>query len=144
MPGLFRAYAARGAQVPSYFIESTAPLNVDDKPSDPRLPPELEKIEPDAAIDAIVEQLHGAAHPNLVVMVHGYNNPLAAVLRWFADASNDVEADSAISGRPGLVCVGYRWPSEAMGQPLRSTLSALPSLPSWLTTAPSSSRFPTC
>jgi hypothetical protein len=135
MPGLFRAYGytAPGTKVPSYFIDSTAPLNVDDESKDPVLPRDLEKIEPpDKAIDAIVEHLRGAEHPNLVVMVHGFNNPLDDVLKLFAGASRSIATDSAVTDRTGLVCVGYRWPSEGMGWSWPSTLAALPSLPTWL------------
>jgi hypothetical protein len=61
-------------------------------------------------------------------MVHGFNNPEPAVLSWFASASAAIEADDCLVRRPGLVCVGYRWPSEHMGQPLRGTVAASPAL----------------
>jgi hypothetical protein len=59
-------------------------------------------------------------------MVHGFNNPESAVLRWFARASAAIEADDRLVNRSGLVCVGYRWPSERMGQPLLGTVAAMP------------------
>ncbi|HXW26563.1 MAG TPA: hypothetical protein VEK73_17600, partial [Xanthobacteraceae bacterium] len=43
------------------------------------------------------------------------------------------ERDPAVVGaRDGLVCVGYRWPSEKITGPWRGTFAALPLLPAWL------------
>jgi hypothetical protein len=53
-------------------------------------------------------------------------------LTAYAQASRTIESDPAICNRAGLVCVGYRWPSEKMGGPWRATIDALPSFPSWL------------
>src|SRR5277367_2104059 len=119
MSGLFRAYGVAGAKIPTYFIESTAPDNVDDSPSPVQVPSPLFPIDPDTAVDQIAKHLSDADDPNLVVMVHGFNNPQPAVLRMYAGASNNIENDAAITARKGLVCVGYRWPSEQMGAPLR-------------------------
>jgi len=132
MSGLFRAYGVAGAKIPTYFIESTAPDNVDDSPSPVQVPSPLFPIDPDTAVDQIAKHLSDADDPNLVVMVHGFNNPQPAVLRMYAGASNNIENDAAITARKGLVCVGYRWPSEQMGAPLRSSRSALPTLPRWI------------
>src|SRR6476620_4650915 len=132
MPDLFCAYCLRGTKIPSYFIASTAPNNVDDRPLPPAVPAGLIPVDPDKAIDDIAEHLSGVEHPNLVIMVHGYNNPQIEVLQQYAAASQAIEKDPAICNRSGLVCLGYRWPSEKIGQPLRGTLAALPSLPTWL------------
>jgi hypothetical protein len=105
---------------------------VDDSPTPPHAPGGLIEIDPDKAIEDIASHLSGAAHPNLVVMVHGFNNPQKDVLAAYADASHAIENDPAICNHAGLVCVGYRWPSEKMGQPWRGTLDALPSFSSWL------------
>jgi hypothetical protein len=43
-----------------------------------------------------------------------------------------IQRDAAITSRQGLVCVGYRWPSEKMGKPLRGSWDALPTLPTWI------------
>jgi hypothetical protein len=133
MLDFFRAHEVDGARVPAYFIESTAPNNVDDRtPAQTPLPARLTEIPPDDAIGRIAQHLVGASHPNLVVMVHGFNNPQVAVLRLYAAASQAVEQDSAIKSGTGLVCVGYRWPSEMMGQPGPGSWDALPTLPTWL------------
>jgi hypothetical protein len=125
MPELFRAYEANGTTVPTYFIESSAPDNVDDIPSRSVPPRQLKPIDADKAIDEIARHLSEAETPNLVIMVHGFNNPEADVLAGYAAASRAVERDPQLSGQRGLVCVGYRWPSEALFQP-KGTYAALP------------------
>src|SRR4051812_35768202 len=133
MSDFFRAHVAAGMTIPTYFIESTAPNNVDDTVVvPPVLPPELKPIDSDLAIRQIAAALANEADPNLVVMVHGFNNPEPAVLQMYAAAARAIEADLAIRNRQGLVCVGYRWPSEKMGQPIHGTWDALPTLPTWM------------
>jgi hypothetical protein len=130
---LFCAHKVVGTRVPSYFIESTAPNNVDDAPSPPfNIPGRLEPMDADAAVAEIAGHLAAASDPNLVVLVHGFNNPEAAVLPAYAAASAAIEADPEIRNRAGLVCIGYRWPSERFGQPYRGTWDALPLLPTAL------------
>ena len=138
----FRAYKADPdkLRVPTYFIESTAPDNVDDAElTDPLseipddLKPYLKPVDPaDDAVREIASRLAAGKTPSLVVMVHGFNNPEAAVLQMYAQAAIAVHKDEKIPGNDGLVCVGYRWPSEKMGQPKGSWWSALPQLPRWL------------
>ena len=129
----FRAHQAIGTTIPTYFIESTAPYNVDDTAeAKPRLPPELSPINSDLAVKQIAAALVDGANPNLVVMVHGFNNPEAAVLKMYTSAALAIERDREIHARGGLVCVGYRWPSEKMGMPWRGTWDALPTLPTWI------------
>jgi Putative serine esterase (DUF676) len=132
MSNLFHAYSVQGANIPTYFIESTAPNNVDDSPAPASAPSGLTSIDPDKAVEGIATHLSGAARPNLVIMIHGFNNPQKDVLTAYAEASRAIESDPAICNRAGLVCVGYRWPSEKMGEPWHATLAALPSFPSWL------------
>jgi pimeloyl-ACP methyl ester carboxylesterase len=127
----FNAYKATVTKVPTYFIESTAPNNVDDRmPSKPKKLDNLTLI-PDSndAIKMIACDLAGSGHPNLVVMVHGFNNPLPDVLSMYTSAAIAVNDDQEIQKAGGVVCVGYRWPSERMGQPLAGTWDALPQLP---------------
>jgi hypothetical protein len=129
----FRAHEAVGTTIPTYFIESTAPNNVDDTAVVPPVrPPELTPIDSDLAVRQIAEALVKGAEPNLVVMVHGFNNPDAAVLRMYTAAAMAIQRDDVIKKRQGLVCVGYRWPSEQMGMPWRGTWDALPTLPTWI------------
>jgi hypothetical protein len=119
--------------IPTYFIESTAPDNVDDTVVvPPVLPPELKPIDSDLAVRQIAAALANAPDPNLVVMVHGFNNPEPDVLRMYTAAARAIEADPAVRCRQGLVCVGYRWPSEKIAQPIEGTWDALPTLPTWI------------
>jgi len=131
----FRAYKANLA-TPTYFIESTAPDNVDDTGPLPDLPPQYRKylteIHPEQAVQEIAATLAAGPDPNLVVMVHGFNNPEPAVLNMYTGAAMAIERDAAINGRKGLVCIGYRWPSESMGEPWHGTWDALPTFPTWL------------
>lgn len=127
----FNAYKADKVDVPTYFIESTAPNNVDDRV--PSKPGELKNLTliPDSndAIKMIARDLASSGHPNLVVMVHGFNNPLPDVLSTYTSAAIAVNDDKEIQKAGGVVCVGYRWPSERMGQPFAGTWDALPQLP---------------
>jgi hypothetical protein len=133
MMDFFRAHKATQTTIPTYFIESTAPDNVDDTaPGRAKLPDGLVPVNSDDAIAEIAEALAQGDTPNLVVMVHGFNNPEAAVLRTYTAAATAIERDDAIRNRKGLVCVGYRWPSEKMGQPRRGTWDAMPTLPTWI------------
>ena len=129
----FRAHEAVGTTIPTYFIESTAPNNVDDtKVVSPPLPPPLVPIDSDQAVRQIATALVNGADPNLVVMVHGFNNPEPAVLKMYASAAEAIQRDKDICRRQGLVCVGYRWPSEKMGAPISGSWTALPTLPTWI------------
>jgi len=129
----FRAHRAIGTSVPTYLIESTAPDNVDDTAKiASKLHPKLAPIDSDLAVKQIAEALVTGAEPNLVVMVHGFNTPQHDVLRMYGGAATAIARDAAIASRQGLVCIGYRWPSEHIGTPLRGTWSALPTLPRWI------------
>ena len=122
----FTAYKAIDVKVPIYFIESTAPDNVDDTDkisTDPL--PHLQLIpDSDDAVRQIAQDLAKGTHPNLVVMVHGFNNPEPNVLGMYTSAALAIGRDPQISSRQGLVCVGYRWPSENMGAPARGARAA--------------------
>ncbi|MCP6768894.1 hypothetical protein NL529_29025, partial [Klebsiella pneumoniae] len=87
---------AVGTHIPTFFIESTAPNNVDDGlPSNAsKQPKELQQIGTDQAIEEIAQTLAIGEKPNLVVMVHGFNNPREAVLRVYRDAAVAISKDS--------------------------------------------------
>ena len=138
MSDFFRTYVAGAFSIPTYFIESTAPNSIDDEVASNEIgnPASwgLRLIDPpDVAAESIARILAEGDEPNLVVMVHGFNNPRDAVLKSYADAAVAINNDSEITNRPsGLVCVGYRWPSERMGQPHKGSWRALPTLPTWI------------
>ncbi|MGD9544059.1 MAG: hypothetical protein AB7F41_02215 [Methylocystis sp.] len=106
---------------PAFFVESTAPDNIDDKQSAPQTPDNCRPSD----IDKIVEALTKQEKPKLLITVHGFNTPRKKVLDTFKESFIALNADDALKNQ-GLVCVGYRWPSEAMGTPWRSGLSAAP------------------
>ena len=113
--------------VPAFFIESTAPNNLDDKDGAQVKTPDycVEIPTAQAAIDRIAEKLAEQAEPKLVITVHGFNSPRDAVLETYKKSFLAVNQDTAIHGR-GVVCVGYRWPSERVGTPWPSALWAAP------------------
>jgi Putative serine esterase (DUF676) len=96
------------------------------------MPPGLQPLDPDKAITEIVDHLFAADDPNLVITIHGYNNPQRVVLESYASAFEAVTRDDAILDRPGLVCVGYRWPSERIGEPKSTAFFAAPRFLIWI------------
>ena len=121
--------------MPTYFIESNAPDNVEDPATAPYkdVQGRLELIKAHHAVEKIAEHLSKARCPNLVFMVHGFANPQQIVIPVYAAASDAIERDGEIvCDHENLVCVGYRWPSESIGEPFTGTWAALPQLPTWL------------
>lgn len=108
-------------KVPSFFVESTAPLNFDDKQT---LLPTPSYTKP-SSIDDIVDALARSPRPKLLISVHGYNTPRQSALQTFGKSFLAVNEDAAILDS-GAVCIGYRWPSEAAGTPWRSAFTAAP------------------
>jgi hypothetical protein len=94
--------------IPAFFIESTAPNNLDDKDGAPGKTPEycVKIPTPREAIDRIAEELARQPEPKLVITVHGFNSPRDAVLETYKKSFLAVNQDTAIHGR-GVVCVGY-------------------------------------
>ena len=112
---------AAKAFTPAFFVESTAPDNIDDKESAPSTPENCEPSE----IDKIVKVLAKQENPKLLITVHGFNTPRKKVLETFKESFIALNDDDELKNR-GLVCIGYRWPSEAMGTPWRSGFNAAP------------------
>jgi len=106
---------------PAFFVESTAPENIDDKES---VLPTPDYCKP-STIDHIVETLAKQEKPKLLITVHGFNTPRDRVLKTYRTSFVAVNEDAELQGH-GVVCIGYRWPSEAMGTPWRSGLRAAP------------------
>ncbi len=109
------------AFTPAFFVESTAPINFDDKES---VLPTPGHCKP-STIDRIVETLARQEKPKLLITVHGFNTPRDSALETYRRSFVAVNEDAELQDR-GLVCIGYRWPSEAAGTPWRSGLSAAP------------------
>lgn len=133
----FRIRRVQGQAEPcvrGYYIESTAPLNVED-PSPPFEPepglvdlldPQTGEISPDAAVREIAGYLGEHDNAEVVVHVHGFNNPEGVVRNRFWQAYQAVNADPLICGRKNLVVIGYRWPSEPIFSTAGSFLGAAP------------------
>jgi pimeloyl-ACP methyl ester carboxylesterase len=112
--------------IPAFFIESTAPNNFDDKGETLPAPDHcLDLGDPRQAMERIAQTLARQDAPKLVITVHGFNSPRDAVLNTYAQSFRSVNGDETLHNR-GVVCVGYRWPSERMGTPWRSGLAASP------------------
>jgi pimeloyl-ACP methyl ester carboxylesterase len=112
--------------IPAFFIESTAPNNFDDKGETLPAPDHCVDLgDPRQAIERIAETLARQDAPKLVITVHGFNSPRDAVLSTYAQSFQSVNGDKTLHDR-GVVCVGYRWPSERMGTPWRSGFAASP------------------
>jgi pimeloyl-ACP methyl ester carboxylesterase len=124
---LFVGYEVSTGVIPAFFIESTAPVDIDDRNGKVLPTPDgcvnLPSVED--AVEKIATKLSEQKEPKLVVTVHGFNNPRESVLKYYTNSFLAVDDDDAIRDR-GVVCMGYRWPSEHMGTPWRSGLSAAP------------------
>ena len=136
---LFHAYKFRNSneRVAAYFIESTASANVDvaDPPDNDldslRILESTERLSDAGAVDEIAAQVKGMKNPEMVFLIHGFNNPRPVVLKRLEQAFESVAGDPAMGGGQGghgLICMGYRWPSERIGGTLASTLSAAPGI----------------
>jgi hypothetical protein len=130
---LFRVYkydpGGTAPVVPlAYFIESTAPDDIDDEAVEPNPVPGLTLIpDPDDAIKEIACHLRKSPHPTLAINVHGYNTPRKAALERYKASFDYVHDDPAITAADP-VCIGYRWPSESLFSILWSWLRAAPLL----------------
>ncbi len=102
---------------PAYFVGSTAPNNVEDG---------IGRVEnPEEKINQIAAFLCAQAQPELLIAIHGYNTTLgefvaadptgwqSGVKGWYQDIRNHI-AKHCDRRSPGMVLIGYRWPSEAI------------------------------
>jgi hypothetical protein len=110
------------------WVESTATINVDDPPTPSSLPdPHLEEVDVAQAVQDLAGFLHEQEQPEIVITIHGFNNPLEEVRQRYRRAFEVVSRDADIPKQRGLVCIGYKWPSEPMFKgPWGSSLSAMP------------------
>ena len=127
MANLFHAYRVRtpDTKIHAYFIESTAPDNIDDpeKLQDPL--PDSVIVDADQAIDEIATTLRNSDNPTLVLSIHGFNNPREVILPGFYESFNIVINDAKLN-QHDVVCIGYRWPSERIFSPAGSVFHASP------------------
>jgi hypothetical protein len=115
----------------AYWVESTAPNNVEDQEHDQALPDEtLEVIDPQIAINNIVSFCLDPARsqaPTIAVFVHGYNSPVSAVFNRFKAAFNFLNSAAGLTVSKDTVAIGYHWPSEgAVPLAIKPALHATP------------------
>ena len=111
--------------IPAFFIESTAPDNFDDKGEMLPAPAHCVDLGDQDRRSNGSPNARGQDAPKLVITVHGFNSPRDAVLKTYAQSFQSVNGDQAMHNR-GVVCVGYRWPSESMGTPWSSGFAPRP------------------
>ncbi|MGI8933686.1 MAG: alpha/beta hydrolase [Phormidesmis sp.] len=101
---------------PAYLVGSTAPNNVEDG---------VQKVpDPEIAITEIAKFLSTQAQPEILIAIHGYNTGLgefataqdgykhgSGVKGWYQNIRNHI-AKTRTNCPPGLMLIGYRWPSE--------------------------------
>lgn len=126
---------ASPVDIPCYFAQSTAPLNIDRDRSDDHRSNHLMKD----GITAIAEEIYkihknsAKAPPELVIAVHGYNTLGNNVKRWYELISQFINQDPNLLENRNVIFIGYRWPSEKIGsENLGSSYKSLPPLPKWI------------
>ncbi|MGH6834217.1 MAG: alpha/beta hydrolase [Methylocella sp.] len=144
-PKLFTAYKVVMQTQPdipyslhAYLVESTAPDNIDDIMDDSgnntKYKYKLIPLKVDGEgcfIDEIADTLDQSKNPTLVISVHGFNNPRDVILPGFWKSFECVHEDDKINNKD-VVCIGYRWPSEAILSNRRNIFKSSPKLLRWL------------
>jgi Alpha/beta hydrolase of unknown function (DUF900) len=103
---IHRLHPEGSTHIPSYFVVSTAPLNVEDQP------PVDPQANPYQAIAEITQYLkEHEANAEIVVIIHGYNTPKLGVENWYKQACEEISQRYGELPQ-GLIILGYRWPSE--------------------------------
>jgi pimeloyl-ACP methyl ester carboxylesterase len=122
----------------AYVIESTAPDNIDDEKSkihnnineyNEKYKDRLKYLEgPDEGKDVvktIARALKKSSNPTLVIGVHGFNSASPGIIGDYLNEFENINDDKHIENHD-VVGVGYRWPSEGIGAPKYSIISAAP------------------
>ena len=130
VPNLFSAYKViqnPPTHISAYLIESTAPDNIDDRLETQTQYDQIESLDPDTAVAQIAATLAKSDNPTLVMSIHGFNNPREVILPTYKESFDRVIRDNAINNNSqDIVCIAYRWPSERMGAPRRTAITAAP------------------
>lgn len=91
---------------PAYFVASTAPINIEDRQGDNLL---LAK----SLINEIAQHLQThKGDAEILIVIHGYNTSKIRVRKWFESIAEHLASHHSQSRSPGLLLIGYRWPSE--------------------------------
>ncbi|MFM2313279.1 MAG: hypothetical protein RLZZ04_2555 [Cyanobacteriota bacterium] len=91
---------------PAYFVASTAPINIEDRQDD-HLPSAR------SLINEIAQHLQThKGDAEILIVIHGYNTSKIGVKKWFESIARHLASHHSQSRSPGLILIGYRWPSE--------------------------------
>ncbi|NEP15602.1 MAG: alpha/beta hydrolase [Leptolyngbya sp. SIO4C1] len=126
-------------QIPSYFVKSTAPPNIEDAAQLSIQEEERTR----RGVSAIAQDLYRIYRdptiteaPELVITIHGYNTHERGIKSWYGDMVRYInQGDEAIRHKRNAVFIGYRWSSENFSiapKHLWANLRALPSAPKLL------------
>lgn len=111
------------ANLKTYWLESTAPTNVDPVPNE-------EKADPTnlLTVDDIATGIKNEINVNIVIHILGFNTTAADAASQFESAVRLISAKhkDTTSNPRKLVFIEYRWPSERMGSPGTSWVTAMP------------------
>jgi Alpha/beta hydrolase of unknown function (DUF900) len=91
---------------PAYFVASTAPINIEDRQGDNLLSAK-------SLINEIAQHLQThKGDAEILIVIHGYNTSKIGVKKWFESIARHLASHHSQSRSPGLLLIGYRWPSE--------------------------------
>lgn len=121
-------------QISSYFVASTAPLNVEDKV---QIDSEAESKHLNQIIAKIYEKIikNPQESAEIVIAIHGYNTPKESVQEWHQDIMAYINNDPYIKEKKDkTIFLGYRWPSETIGNKdlRKSIIKSMPYPLQWL------------
>ncbi|HEY9634056.1 MAG TPA: hypothetical protein V6D14_11645 [Coleofasciculaceae cyanobacterium] len=128
------------SKIPGYFVESTAPRNVDEDKGPltddlikiSEIPTREGALPNEVKIERIVSKLLESQEPELIISVHGYNNGIDITKKRYQGIHEWINNPDNISHTEGKVFLGYRWPSEDLKKvEWKKAFIALPILPSW-------------
>jgi pimeloyl-ACP methyl ester carboxylesterase len=94
---------------PAYFVASTAPINIEDN-IEARQDDLTRDFECLNEISQHLQKHKGDAE--ILIVIHGYNTSKISVKNWFESIARHLANHFGKSRSPGLLLIGYRWPSE--------------------------------
>jgi hypothetical protein len=129
---LFRDQDCSKLAIPSFFVKSTAPPNVEDDSPNAQ---DVDQPTITDVVNLIYENSKGGAKElGVVIAIHGYNTgadltPDGVREYWYKPLSQYINDDLFVQKkRNNLVFLGYRWPSESLKEKKlrKNALNALP------------------
>ncbi len=102
-----KQFSQDGIRFPGYMVSSTAPINVEDKEEndDNRDPSEVLK----EIADYLIQNKESA---EILIPIHGYNSDKSGAEWWYKETRKYISQHFDNQVKPGLIVIGYRWPSE--------------------------------